>query len=407
MYDESNPVVGQAKEELETADHFRAILRSSARRALLALVEEEVEALCGPRHFPSEESSHYRSGGVNSPVYLNGQRDTLRRPRVRRTSVSGGSEEASLKTWALAQDPGEWEQAMMRAVLCGVSTRKVSQMRESEVRGESRSSLSRLWQRKAAELVDQLQESPLSEFDLVVLMVDAVVLCRDLVATVALGVDRGGNKRVLGFRVGSSESEEVCHDLLSRLSQRGLRVDDERVLLAVLDGSKALENAVTKAYPGVLIQRCLVHKERNIRRYLPYRHWKRLGELFKKLRISQGAASALEAAAALDQFLADKNAQARESYEEAGEGLLRVMRLEIPNTLYVSLLSTNAIENSFKNLRRHIGRVCRWREETKQADLWVASGLGLAEKGFRRIRGHDQMPALIEALVRHKKGLIE
>ena len=407
MYSESKPVFGQAKEELETADAFRTMLRINARKALFALVEEEVEALCGPRHRPSEQSSHYRSGGVDSPVYLSGQRDTLRRPRVRRRSVAGGSEESSLKTWALAQDPAEWEQAMMRAVLCGVSTRKVSQMRENEVRGESRSSLSRLWQRKAAELVDQQQESSLSEFDLVVLMVDAVVLCRDLVAIVALGVDRGGNKRILGFRVGSSENEEVCHDLLSRLSQRGLRVSDERVLLAVLDGSKALENAVKRTYPCALIQRCLVHKERNIRRYLPRRHWKRLAELFKELRVSQGSEGALEAASKLDLFLADKNAQARQSYEEAGESLLRVMRLEIPNTLYVSLLSTNAIENSFKNLRRHIGRVCRWREETRQADLWVASGLNLAEKGFRRIRGYAEMPALIKALERHKEGLVQ
>jgi putative transposase len=70
----------------------------------------------------------------------------------------------------------------------------------------------------------------------------------------------------------------------------------------------------------------------------------------------------------------------------------------VPNTLNVSFLSTNNIENVFKNLRRHIGRVCRWREQSSQADLWVCSGLMLAEKGFRRIHGYQEIPALIAAL---------
>lgn len=87
-----------------------------------------------------------------------------------------------------------------------------------------------------------------------------------------------------------------------------------------------------------------------------------------------------------------------QSFEEAGEDLLTLFRLNVPNTLHVSLLSTNCIENAFKNLRRHIGRVCRWRHETKQADLWVSSGLALAAKGFRRIRGYQDIPKLIEAL---------
>ena len=105
----------------------------------------------------------------------------------------------------------------------------------------------------------------------------------------------------------------------------------------------------------------------------------------------------------LDAFLANKNAQARDSLKEAGNELLALFELEVPNTLNVSLLSTNAIENTFKNLRRHIGRVARWRKETRQADLWLASGLTLAEGGYRRVRGVGAFPKLIEALEKAKR----
>jgi putative transposase len=154
------------------------------------------------------------------------------------------------------------------AVLCGVSTRDCKRLRAEELAGESRSSVSRLWQRKSAELVERMQQSDLSGIDLVVLMLDAVVLSKRAVATVALGIDASGTKHVLGFRVGSSENQEVCRDLLGNLSRRGLRVPPDRYLLAVLDGSRALENALLEVFPKTLIQRCLVHKERNLKGYL-------------------------------------------------------------------------------------------------------------------------------------------
>ena len=348
---------------------------------------------------PVSVGGHYRSGSALSSVYFQGERESLKRPRVRR-ETEDGSEEVALKSWQLARDPTQWEEAMVRAVLCGVSCRGVSQLGESDLRGESKSSLSRLWQNKAARLVEELQNSDLSELDLLVLMIDAVVLCKDLVATVALGIDTEGKKHILGFRVGYSENTEVCSDLLGSLQGRGLKAPHGRRLLAVLDGSRALNKAVQQHFPGTLVQRCLVHKERNIRAYLSARHWHELARLFKKLRPAQGSAQAEEAAAAIASFLKNKNAQARESFEEAGDELLTLLRLEAPNTLNISLLSTNCIENAFKNLRRHIGRVARWRHETRQADLWLASGLMLAQRTFKKIRGVHDIPKLIAALER-------
>ncbi len=394
----TNQALENQEQPLETASEFQSFLREQARIALMGLIKLEVEQLCGAFYRPEIESEYFRSGGVTGTVYVDGRRETIRRPRVRQRQPECGSEEVTLVSWQLASDPEQWQDAIMRAVLCGVSTRKIESLQQSDVRGMSKSNISRLWQAKASALVDEMQSSDLSGFDLLVMMIDAVVLTSGLVATVALGIDPKGDKQVLGFRVGSSENEEVCADLLSHLLQRGLRVDEGRRLLAVLDGSKALKKALRRIWPDALIQRCLVHKERNLRGYLPAKHHGRLAQLFNALRKSQGSEAAHEALKALTDFLADKNAQARESLEEARGEMLTLLELNVPNTLNRSLLSTNAIENVFKNLRRHIGRVCRWRKQTQQANQWLASGLTLASQGFRKISGHRDLHHLQHAL---------
>lgn len=397
MIDRNEGLSAQA-DSRPLAAMMKDYLRLVVRDALYGLVEEEIAGLCGPSHRPDGETPYRRAGSADSTVCLEGRREALKRPRVREHRADGGSVEVTLQSWKAAQDPAEWEEATIRAVLCGVSTREVANLSAEEVTGQSKSAISRLWQRKAAALVDELQQSDLSGFDLLVLMIDAVVLSKDVVVTVALGIDTRGEKQVLGFRVGASENQQVCSDLLESLRRRGLHHPPSRVLLAVLDGSEGLRKAVVKHFPGVLVQRCLVHKERNLRGYLSKVHWPELARLFGRLRKAQGATQAAEAAEAIRALLKNKNAQARESFEEAGEDLLRLFALEVPNTLNRSLLSTNCIENVFKNLRRHLGRVCRWRESTDQADRWMASGLKLAQRGFRRIGGLKELPALIEAL---------
>lgn len=389
---------------VDSSQMLRDYLRESVRGALKELFEEEIRSLCGDRYHPSG-SGCQRGGSSPSYVITDARRERMLRPRVRREKGDGSTEEVSLKSWKLAQSPQEWESAMMRAVLCGVSTRGCKRLRVETLIGESHSSISRLWQRKSAELVERVQESDLSGLDLLVLMLDAVVLSKNVVATVALGIDISGSKHVLGFRVGSSENQEVCRDLLGNLSRRGLCPCPDRFLLAVLDGSKALENALMEVFPRTLVQRCLVHKERNLKGYLSRRHWPEITRLFNRLRRCQGTEAAREALNAIEDFLADKNQQARESLREADGQLLTLLELDVPNTLNRSLLSTNCIENLFKNLRRHIGKVCRWREQTDQADRWLASGLTLASQGFRKIGGYEEIPSLIKALEKKKQEL--
>jgi len=114
----------------------------------------------------------------------------------------------------------------------------------------------------------------------------------------------------------------------------------------------------------------------------------------------QGEEAAVEVVDELRGFLKEKNQEAYDSLLEAGDELTALHRLNVPNTLNRNLLSTNAIENSFRNTRRKLGRVTRFRAETDQASRWLAFSLLEAEKGFRRISGYAHLGSLAEALER-------
>jgi len=223
-------------------------------------------------------------------------------------------------------------------------------------------------------------------------------------AVVALGVAMEGTKHMLDFEIGSSENAQVATALASRLVERGFAPKEGCRLFCVFDGSKALRKATKKLWPDAVFQRCLVHKERNLRSYLSKRDWGELARLMKRIRKAQGADAAREALGDLREFVKDRNAEAFASLEEAGEDLIALQLLEVPNTLHRNLLSTNIIENAIRNIRGKIGRVTRWRQETDQARRWLAMGLTESEKGFRKLAGYGDLPELAEALTKPTTG---
>ena len=381
---------------MEAGEIFRGFIRCQVRELVCRVLAEEVKLLCGPKHQPAGGDS-FRSGNSPGRIQISGKREEIIRPRVRRRKADGGSEEVLLQSYQSASDPGELEASILAALKAGVSTREVAGV-AGETHGTSRSNVSRLWQEVGHQFVDELRGRDLSQTDWLVLMLDGLVLSSDQTAVVAIGIDIEGRKQVLDFELGSSENKEVCLDLLRRVTFRGFAC--KRRLFAVLDGSDALKNSLLEFFPDAVIQRCLVHKERNIQAKLSKRHWGELARLFKRLREVQGAEAALEVVRELERFLKDKSATAYNSLQEAGADLTALHQLNVPNTLHRNLLSTNAIENSFRNTRRKLGRVTRFRAETDQASRWMAFSLLEVEKGFRRITGHNDLRSLLKALER-------
>jgi hypothetical protein len=119
----------------------------------------------------------------------------------------------------------------------------------------------------------------------------------------------------------------------------------------VLDGSVPLANAVRVSWPEALIQRCVVHKERNLFGYLRKADHPKTKRLLQRLRLAEGAQAGREALAALRSFLASRSAAATASLDEAAESLITLHLLNVPSSLNRPLLSTNAIENVMRNYR--------------------------------------------------------
>ncbi len=380
----------------EAAEIFRDYLRGCVREMICEVMAAEVTALCGPLHAPTG-GDVFRSGSSPGRVIFEGQREEVVRPRVRERAADGSTTEVPLASYQSACNPERLQASIVAALRSGVSTREIKDV-QPEAPGTSKSNVSRYWQQVGHKFVEQLRGRDLAEFDWTVLMLDGIRLSKDELAIVAIGITADGHKHVLDFDLGSSENAEVCRELLRRLLKQGFHC--ERRLLAVLDGSDALRSVVKEFFPDSVIQRCLVHKERNIRAKLSKRHWGELARLFRRLRSVQGQQAAEEVVGELEAFLKPLNAEALKSLGEAGDDLIALQSLNVPSTLHRNLLSTNAIENSFRNTRRKLGRVTRFRAETDQATRWLAFALTEVEKGFHRISGHQDMPQLVAALAR-------
>ena len=383
----------------ETGEKWREFARESIRGMLAGVMLEEVEILCGPRHRPDQGAESFRAGSASGYVLHEGRRMDVVRPRVRRRE-DGKTQETPLATYANAQEPGELHRRMLEAFKVGVSSRDQERLHGENTPGVSKSEVSRLWRREGEKCLAALRGRDIVRKDWLALMLDGIHLADDLMAVVALGISGDGTKHLLDFELGASETTETAKGLVERLSRRGFAPAEGCRLLAVLDGSAALKSALLAYWPDTVVQRCLVHKERNIRRFLRHKDWKELARLFGRLRRAQGLAAGKEALRDIERFIGERNKAALESLREPGDELLALHRLGVPATLNVSLLSTNLIENPFRNMRRKMERVSRWQAETDQPSRWLAYALTEVERGFRRVRHFGDLAQLRAALAK-------
>ena len=170
-------------------------------------------------------------------------------------------------------------------------------------------------------------------------------------------------------------------------------------MLFVIDGGKAIRKALRDVFGDrAVVQRCQVHKARNIRDHLPEA---RRAYIARQIRDAYDSATAATAKKKLNQLASwlDSNghSDAAASLREGLDETLTVMRLGLTGTLRRMFATTNPIENMNGSLRRVARNVKRWKDEA-MIRRWVALGIAEAQKGFRRVRGYLQMPSLIAAL---------
>ena len=392
--------VGVAMSEIAENMHegLLALAVGAGLQVMAALMEADVTELAGPKGRHDAARTAVRHGRERGSVTLGGRRVPVTRPRVRATDGTGEVPIASYELFSSTEILGKMA---MEKMLAGLSTRRypvglerIGEQVAQTSSATSKSAVSRRFVAMTETALAELLAADLSGLDLVALMIDGVHFAESC-CVVALGIGIDGVKHPLALVEGSTENATLVTDLLVGLRERGL--DVTRPVLVGLDGSKALRKAVLDVLDHPVIQRCQLHKIRNVKDHLPQRLRSGVG---RRMTDAYHAGSALEAEAALlalakelDRTHPGAGASLREGMDET----LTVLRLGVPPTLARTLRSTNCIESMISVCREHAGNVKRWRDG-QMALPWCVAGMVEAAKQFRRVNGHLHLPTLRTAL---------
>ena len=377
-----------------------ALAVGAGLQVMQALMDADVTELAGPKGRHDQARTAVRHGRERGSVTLGGRRVAVTRPRVR---AADGSGELSVPSYELFTSTEILGKMAMEKMLAGLSTRRypvglepVGEHVAEKSSATSKSAVSRRFVAMTETALAELLAADLSGLDLVALMIDGVHFA-ETCCIVALGIGIEGNKHPLALVEGSTENATLVTDLLVGLRGRGL--DVTRPMLVGIDGSKALRKAVVDVLDHPVIQRCQLHKVRNVKDHLPQRLRSSVG---RRMTDAYHASSALEAEAALlalAKELDRTHPGAAASLREGLDETLTVLRLGVPPTLARTLRSTNCIESMISVCREHAANVKRWRDG-QMALRWCAAGMIEAGKQFRRVNGHLHLPTLRAALER-------
>ena len=295
----------------------------------------------------------------------------------------------------------------VRASVINVATRKFARsvrLPEGDVPGPagaglSKSAASRRFVALSAARMKDWMASDLSGLDLLVIQIDGIHMDEDLILVAAIGVDAKGDKHTLGLAEGATENAATVQSLIDNLVERGL--DPAVPRLFIIDGAKALSKAIRRTFGrAAAIQRCQIHKARNIMERLPKSLHASVRRVLRQAWELDDAAKAERLLRNLAQRLERDWSSIAGSILEGIDEILTVTRLGLPKELRRSLACTNIIENAMSTVRRVCRNVKRWRSAS-MAMRWTAAAMQEAAKGFRRLKAHKQLSTLRAALEAH------
>ncbi len=333
-------------------------IAGAAREGLLAMsvaaglavmqtmFEAELTEACGPKGKHNPDRVAVRHGTEKGSVTLGGRRVSVDRPRAR--TIDG--HEVPLDSYAHFAAEDMLVQVVMERMLAGVATRRHARTGEpigEQVTGKqkstSKSAISRRFIKQTETALAELMARDLSGEDIKVLIIDGEHMAERCVV-VALAITADGTKKPVGLWDGSTENKTVVRALLADVVERGLKFDDG--LLVVLDGAKALSAAVREVFGAkAAIQRCTLHKRRNIAEHLPDKDkdWvdAKLVKAFGHPDPELGLRQAKNLAGQLEKNHPGAAASLREGLEE----MFTVARLGIDGRLAKTLTTSNPVES--------------------------------------------------------------
>jgi transposase-like protein len=368
------------------------------------LMAAEVTELAGPKGKHDPARGAYRHGAEDGTVVLGGRKLPVHRPRVREV----GGTELHLESYDTFSAVDLLTEHTVAAMLAGLSTRRYAASLEpvgaavvEDAVATSRSAVSRRFRAATADRLAAFRTTDLSDRDWLICFVDGFDFAAHTMVA-ALGVTADGTKVPLGVVEGSTENATVVRGLISDLRDRGLTA--EGGILFVLDGGKALRRAVKDVYGDrALVQRCRIHKERNVLDHLPAREQAWVRAKLHRAWSNPDADESQRDLETLAHQLDKVNPDAANSLREGLAEMFTVTRLNVTGALLRTVSSTNPVESMIEILRNRSRNVKHWRDGDMRL-RWAAGGMLAAQEQFRRVRGYGQLPALQAAIRLHVLG---
>lgn len=382
----------------EGDDPLTEALRRDVREKVERIVSEEIDAALGAGTYERVATRvGYRNGPKEREINTPLGKKIIAVPRGQYFEKRDG-----VKEWhshilpRYAKRAKAVDAALIAMYLGGVNTRRVKTVLRPLLRGTplSKSAISRLIQR-LKETFKQWRERPLTGQRFVVVYMDALYLRARFAGKVSqvpvlavIGVTAKGDKILLSLEAKGSESQEAWQGVIEHLARRGIK---RAPTLAVIDGNPGLRAAVGLVWPKTDVQRCAVHKLRNLLSHAPKHAHDAIREDFHAIVYAQSEAEARQAYERMLNVWRKQGDAVAQSLEEAGEELLTFFRY--PESQWKALRTTNVIERLNQEFRRRVKTQGSF--PNPEAALLVLFGLvasGLVK--MRKIDGWRELPEL-------------
>jgi putative transposase len=349
-------------------DNWFDPIESGVRERVRGFIEELIRceldaALCRPRYGRAKNADSgpasivgHRHGSRTRSLTGSFGRTEITVPRARLQTPDGKTAEWHSKVLRTYQRRTLTADALIAsAYLAGTNTRRVRRALAALFRGAvSKDIVSRVW-RKIKSDWDAWSVRSLADEPIVRLILDGTVVrvrldrkATSISLLVVIGVRVDGQKVLLAVKHMGSESTEAWRTVLDGLIARGLR----RPAFLIVDGAPGLEKAIAAVWDGVPVQRCTVHKHRNLLAHAPERLHEEIGADYTDMVY---AATPEDIAARRKAFIRKwrlKHPSVADSLEEAGDRLFAFAQL--PPSQWRSARTTNAIERLHEEFKRRI-----------------------------------------------------
>jgi putative transposase len=347
-------------------DPIETEVRARAREFIQELICGELDAALGRPRYGRGQKAGDEGGGVGVAGHRHGSRTRsltgtfgpveIEVPRARLNTPEGKTAEWKSQALPAYQRRTRAVDALLASCyLAGTNTRRVRRALAALFGGAvGKDTVSRTW-RKVKGDWDAWNARSLADEPIVRLILDGTVVrvrldrkATSISLLVVLGVREDGQKVLLAIKSMGSESAEAWRSVLDDLVRRGLR----RPEFLIVDGAAGLDKAIAAVWDGVPVQRCTVHKHRNLLAHAPERLHEEITADYNDIIYE---ATCEEIAARRKAFIRKwrlKHRAVADSLEEAGERLFAFTRL--PPSQWRSARTTNAIERLHEEFKRRI-----------------------------------------------------